>query len=106
MELLNVFSYLVSRFLHSAHILFPKRRGEYGTLARYESGCGSSSTLALPLQVRAVLLKSLTVWMSVRGHSEWVPKRASMYSGAYNTAPDTDALQQPGEGLPPGKRYV
>ncbi|KAH8418939.1 hypothetical protein KR222_005735, partial [Zaprionus bogoriensis] len=56
------------------------------------------------LQVRAVLLKSLAVWMSVRGHPEWVPKRASMYSGAYNTAPDTDALQQPGEALPPGKR--
>lgn len=62
--------------------------------------------LSAALQVRAVLLKSLTVWMSVRGHSEWVPKRASMYSGAYNTAPDTDALQQPGEGLPQGKRYV
>lgn len=27
-ELLNVLSYLVPRFLHSAHILFPKRRGE------------------------------------------------------------------------------
>lgn len=28
--------------------------------------------------------------MSVRGHPEWVPKRASMYSAAYNTAPDTE----------------
>lgn len=28
--------------------------------------------------------------MSVRGHPEWVPKRASMFSGAYNTAPDTE----------------
>ncbi|KAH8386873.1 hypothetical protein KR093_003156, partial [Drosophila rubida] len=52
-------------------------------------------------EVRTVLLKSLAVWMSVRGHPEWVPKRASMYSGAYNTAPDTDALQQPGDAPPP-----
>ncbi|XP_030377972.1 PDF receptor [Scaptodrosophila lebanonensis] len=55
-------------------------------------------------EVRAVLLKSLAVYMSVRGHSEWVPKRTSMYSAAYNTAPDTDALQQPGDSLPGGKR--
>lgn len=41
-------------------------------------------------QVRTVLLKSLAVYMSVRGHPEWVPKRASMFSGAYNTAPDTE----------------
>ncbi|XP_030080102.1 PDF receptor isoform X2 [Drosophila hydei] len=45
-------------------------------------------------EVRAVLLKSLAVWMSVRGHPEWVPKRASMYSAAYNTAPDTEAPAQ------------
>ncbi|XP_069965643.1 PDF receptor isoform X1 [Bactrocera oleae] len=41
-------------------------------------------------EVRTVLLKSLAVYMSVRGHPEWVPKRASMFSGAYNTAPDTE----------------
>lgn len=58
-----------------------------------------------PFQVRAVLLKSLATQMSVRGHPEWVPKRASMYSGAYNTAPDTDAvIQQPGENPATGKR--
>ena len=28
--------------------------------------------------------------MSLRGHPEWVPKRASMYSAGYNTAPDTE----------------
>ncbi|EDV32807.2 uncharacterized protein Dana_GF22215, isoform I [Drosophila ananassae] len=56
-------------------------------------------------EVRAVLLKSLATQMSVRGHPEWVPKRASMYSGAYNTAPDTDAvIQQPGENPATGKR--
>ncbi|XP_073835674.1 pigment-dispersing factor receptor isoform X2 [Musca autumnalis] len=41
-------------------------------------------------EVRAVLLKSLAVFMSVRGHPEWVPKRASMYSAGYNTAHDTE----------------
>uniref|UniRef100_A0A1I8M711 Uncharacterized protein n=1 Tax=Musca domestica TaxID=7370 RepID=A0A1I8M711_MUSDO len=41
-------------------------------------------------EVRAVLLKSLAVYMSVRGHPEWVPKRASMYSAGYNTAHDTE----------------
>ncbi|XP_067635606.1 PDF receptor isoform X2 [Eurosta solidaginis] len=41
-------------------------------------------------EVRTVLLKSLSVYMSVRGHPEWAPKRASMFSGAYNTAPDTE----------------
>lgn len=40
--------------------------------------------------------------MSVRGHPEWVPKRASMFSGAYNTAPDTEGQ---GGGTPQdGKR--
>ncbi|XP_068159091.1 PDF receptor isoform X1 [Drosophila tropicalis] len=51
-------------------------------------------------EVRAVLLKSLATQMSVRGHPEWVPKRASMYSGAYNTAPDTDAVQTQPQGGP------
>lgn len=46
--------------------------------------------LYFSLQVRAVLLKSLAVFMSLRGHPEWVPKRASMYSAGYNTAPDTE----------------
>ncbi|KAH8343197.1 hypothetical protein KR059_006340 [Drosophila kikkawai] len=59
-------------------------------------------------EVRAVLLKSLATQLSVRGHPEWAPKRASMYSGAYNTAPDTDAVlqqqQQPGENPATGKR--
>ncbi|XP_061397751.1 PDF receptor [Musca vetustissima] len=41
-------------------------------------------------EVRAVLLKSLATYMSVRGHPEWVPKRASMYSAGYNTAHDTE----------------
>ncbi|KAH8250494.1 hypothetical protein KR038_008094, partial [Drosophila bunnanda] len=58
-------------------------------------------------EVRAVLLKSLATQLSVRGHPEWAPKRASMYSGAYNTAPDTDAVQQQqqtGENPATGKR--
>ncbi|KAH8235978.1 hypothetical protein KR032_011791, partial [Drosophila birchii] len=57
-------------------------------------------------EVRAVLLKSLATQLSVRGHPEWAPKRASMYSGAYNTAPDTDAVQQQqtGENQATGKR--
>ncbi|EDW26013.1 GL14178 [Drosophila persimilis] len=47
-------------------------------------------------EVRACLLKSLSNQLSLRGHPEWAPKRPSMYSGAYNTAPDTDAVgQQP-----------
>ncbi|BFG00368.1 PDF receptor [Drosophila madeirensis] len=45
-------------------------------------------------EVRACLLKSLSNQLSLRGHPEWAPKRASMYSGAYNTAPDTDAVGQ------------
>ncbi|KAH8420366.1 hypothetical protein KR009_009648 [Drosophila setifemur] len=55
-------------------------------------------------EVRAVLLKSLATQLSVRGHPEWAPKRASMYSGAYNTAPDTDAVQQQGDTTATGKR--
>ncbi|XP_016948715.1 PDF receptor isoform X1 [Drosophila biarmipes] len=55
-------------------------------------------------EVRAVLLKSLATQLSVRGHPEWAPKRASMYSGAYNTAPDTDAVQPAGDPLATGKR--
>ncbi|XP_037935677.1 PDF receptor [Teleopsis dalmanni] len=58
-------------------------------------------------EVRAVLLKSLAVYMSVRGHPEWVPKRASMLSGAYNTAPDTEGHPQPDgkrNNSPPNKR--
>ncbi|XP_033169658.1 PDF receptor [Drosophila mauritiana] len=55
-------------------------------------------------EVRAVLLKSLATQLSVRGHPEWAPKRASMYSGAYNTAPDTDAVQPAGDPSATGKR--
>ncbi|KAH8362109.1 hypothetical protein KR084_000661, partial [Drosophila pseudotakahashii] len=55
-------------------------------------------------EVRAVLLKSLATQLSVRGHPEWAPKRASMYSGAYNTAPDTDAVQPAGDPSTTGKR--
>lgn len=43
------------------------------------------------LQVRAALLKSLSVYMSIRGHHDWV-RRPSMFSAAYNnTAADTEA---------------
>ncbi|XP_075155841.1 pigment-dispersing factor receptor isoform X2 [Haematobia irritans] len=57
-------------------------------------------------EVRAVLLKSVAVYMSVRGHPEWVPKRASMYSGGYNTAHDTENPQgeRKGNGSPSSKR--
>lgn len=42
-------------------------------------------------QVRAALLKSLSVYMSIRGHHDWV-RRPSMFSAAYNnTAADTEA---------------
>ncbi|XP_064555079.1 PDF receptor isoform X2 [Drosophila montana] len=55
-------------------------------------------------EVRAVMLKSIAVWLSVRGHPEWAPKRPSMYSGAYNTAPDTDPQLKPGDPQRTGKR--
>ncbi|XP_013098800.2 PDF receptor isoform X2 [Stomoxys calcitrans] len=57
-------------------------------------------------EVRAVLLKSLAVYMSVRGHPEWVPKRASMYSAGYNTAHDTENqhADRKGNGSPSSKR--
>ncbi|XP_063696063.1 PDF receptor isoform X2 [Culicoides brevitarsis] len=42
-------------------------------------------------EVRAALLKSLSVYMSIRGHHDWV-RRPSMFSAAYNnTAADTEA---------------
>ncbi|KRF80615.1 uncharacterized protein Dvir_GJ16778, isoform B [Drosophila virilis] len=55
-------------------------------------------------EVRAVMLKSIAVWLSVRGHPEWAPKRPSMYSGAYNTAPDTDPQLKQGDPQQSGKR--
>lgn len=46
-------------------------------------------TVLLP-QVRAALIKSIGVYMSLRGHLDWLPRRHSMFSGAYATAPDTE----------------
>lgn len=31
--------------------------------------------------------------MSLRGHTNWLPRHHSMYSAAYVTAPDTEAAQ-------------
>lgn len=42
-------------------------------------------------QVRAALLKSLSVYMSLRGYPDWIPRRQSMFSAAYATAPVTEA---------------
>lgn len=39
-------------------------------------------------QVRAALLKSLSVYMSIRGHHDWTFRRPSMFSAAYNTGAD------------------
>lgn len=41
-------------------------------------------------QVRAALMKSLGVYMSLRGNLDWIPRRHSMFSGAYGTAADTE----------------
>lgn len=35
-------------------------------------------------------MKSLGVYMSLRGNLDWIPRRHSMFSGAYATAADTD----------------
>ncbi|XP_031635133.1 PDF receptor isoform X2 [Contarinia nasturtii] len=41
-------------------------------------------------EVRAALMKSLGVYMSLRGNFEWIPRRHSMFSGNYGTAADTE----------------
>lgn len=38
-------------------------------------------------EVRTALFKSITVYMSSRGHPDWAQRRASMFSAGYNTAP-------------------
>lgn len=35
-------------------------------------------------------MKSLGVYMSLRGNLDWIPRRHSMFSGAYGTAADTE----------------
>lgn len=35
-------------------------------------------------------MKSLSVFMSIRGYGDWAPRRQSMFSAAYVTAPDTE----------------
>lgn len=35
-------------------------------------------------------MKSLGVYMSLRGHLDWLPRRHSMFSGAYGTAADNE----------------
>lgn len=41
-------------------------------------------------EVRLAIMKSLSVYLSLRGY-EWRQRRQSMYSAAYVTAPDTEA---------------
>ncbi|XP_055843388.1 PDF receptor isoform X2 [Episyrphus balteatus] len=41
-------------------------------------------------EVRTALFKSITVYMSSRGHPDWAPRRGSMFSAGYNTAPASE----------------
>ncbi|XP_055914545.1 PDF receptor isoform X2 [Eupeodes corollae] len=41
-------------------------------------------------EVRTALFKSITVYMSSRGHPDWAPRRTSMFSAGYNTTPASD----------------
>lgn len=41
-------------------------------------------------KVRAAILKSISVYMSLRGHHDWAMRRPSMFSGNYPTAADTE----------------
>ncbi|XP_029719182.1 PDF receptor isoform X1 [Aedes albopictus] len=42
-------------------------------------------------EVRIALMKSLSVYLSIRGHHDWPARRPSMFSAAYGTAPETEA---------------
>lgn len=42
-------------------------------------------------EVRIALMKSLSVYLSIRGHHDWHVRRQSMFSAAYGTAPETEA---------------
>lgn len=42
-------------------------------------------------EVRTVVLKNVTVFMTVHGYGHWNPRRPSVFSAAYVTAPETDA---------------
>ncbi|XP_038122110.1 PDF receptor isoform X2 [Culex quinquefasciatus] len=42
-------------------------------------------------EVRVALMKSLSVYLSIRGHHDWPVRRPSMFSAAYGTAPETEA---------------
>ncbi|XP_065077289.1 PDF receptor isoform X3 [Ochlerotatus camptorhynchus] len=42
-------------------------------------------------EVRIALMKSLSVYLSIRGHHDWPVRRPSMFSAAYGTAPETEA---------------
>lgn len=51
--------------------------------------------LFLNFQVRAALLKSLSVYLSIRGHHDWTFRRRSMFSAAYNTGADYNTEAAP-----------
>ncbi|XP_058821177.1 PDF receptor isoform X5 [Topomyia yanbarensis] len=42
-------------------------------------------------EVRHALMKSLSVYLSIRGHHDWPIRRQSMFSAAYGTAPENEA---------------
>lgn len=42
-------------------------------------------------EVRTVVMKNVTVYMTVRGYGQWDPRRPSVFSAAYVTAAETDA---------------
>ncbi|XP_055643083.1 PDF receptor isoform X2 [Toxorhynchites rutilus septentrionalis] len=39
-------------------------------------------------EVRGALMKSLSIYLSVRGHHDWTARRPSMFTAAYATAPE------------------
>lgn len=42
------------------------------------------------LKVRAAILKSISVYMSLRGHHDWPMRKPSVFSGNYPTAAETE----------------
>lgn len=94
MELYYTFPYFLSRLFHRNDLLFPQRRGKK-RIFQNTSFSHDTCNILCPFfqchkQVRAAIAKSISVYMSLRGHHDWADRRQSYFSNNYPTAAETE----------------
>ena len=83
--------YLIPGIFYCNAVLFYERRGNFtSSIIKKKIIFNLFSCIKFIWKVRSALLKSVSVYMSLRGHHNWT-RRPSMFSVNFATAADTEA---------------